>query len=314
MDHTERSSREAVEELKAGFSVRPRILPPKFFYDETGSALFEEITTLPEYYPTRTERALLERWVPEWVRAIRPGTVLELGAGSAEKTRVILDAVSDIRPDAVFVPVDISAEFLADTARRIGDDYPRLDVRPVVGDLVGSIDLPADLPRPAMVVFLGSTIGNFEADAAVSLLSRVGAWMGADDSFVIGFDLVKDARVLEAAYDDSRGVTARFNLNMLSVLNDLTGSDFDPARFSHLSFFNREESRIEMHLVSEADQTVSLPDGTRWELEEGETIRTEISCKYERETVESMLAAAGLRIGDWVTDPDEYYALARICH
>jgi len=313
MHITDRMVREgAVKELKAGFALQPRSLPPKFFYDERGSALFEQITALPEYYPTRTERSLLEAWVPRWVEEIQPRCVVELGAGSAAKTRIILDAVSEIRSDAAFVPVDISADFLEATAAELRKEYPELDIRPLVGDLGQALHLPSDLPRPALVAFLGSTIGNFAEEDAVALLARSAAEMTGEDVFLIGFDLVKDAGVLEAAYDDATGVTAEFNLNMLRVLNELTGSDFDPSRFSHLSFYNREQSRIEMHLVSEADQTITLPDGTAWEMAEGETIRTEISCKYERAGVERMLASAGLRVRDWKTDEQDYYALALV--
>jgi L-histidine Nalpha-methyltransferase len=305
-------SLQAVAELKAGFALLPKALPPKYFYDERGSALFEEITDLPEYYPTRTERALLERWIPTWVEELAPRSVLELGSGSAVKTRIILDAVARKQPDTLFVPMDISAEFLQSTAERLGIEYPSLRIRPLVADLAGSLPLPPELPRPALVAFLGSTIGNFEEVDAARLLSRVASWMEPTDEFVIGFDLVKDATVLEAAYDDPGGVTARFNLNMLRVLNTLTGADFDPDRFSHLSFYDREKRRVEMHLVSEVEQTVTLPDGTSWKLGEGETIRTEISCKYDREMVERMLGTAGLRLAEWATDEREYYALARV--
>jgi L-histidine Nalpha-methyltransferase len=313
MHATDRMVREqAVKELRAGFALQPRSLPPKFFYDERGSALFEEITALPEYYPTRTERALLERWVPRWVEGVRPKSVVELGAGSAAKTRIILEAISRICPGATYMPVDISADFLEATAADLRREYPDLDIRPLVGDLEHPLHFPTDLPRPALVAFLGSTIGNFEEEDAVALLSRFASQMSDDDVFLIGLDLVKDATVLEAAYDDPAGVTAEFNLNMLRVLNALTGSNFDPSNFSHLAFFNREQSRIEMHLVSEVDQTVTLPDGTCWELFDGETIRTEISCKYDRDGVERMLGSAGLRVRDWTTDDQNYYALALV--
>jgi L-histidine Nalpha-methyltransferase len=304
----------ATAELKAGFEERPKVLPPKFFYDELGSSLFEEITALPEYYPTRTERGLLERWVPEWVNRLRPASVIELGAGSAVKTRIILDATAASRPDATFVPVDISADFLQSTAQELRTEYPGLQIRPLVGDISRPLDIPAELPRPALIVFLGGTIGNFAEDEAIDLLTRAGRWMTDADEFLIGLDLVKDATVLEAAYDDSQGVTARFNLNMLRVLNALTGADFNPSRFTHLAFFDREKSRIEMHLVSESGQRVTLPDGTFWDLHEGETIRTEISCKYEKSSVERMMERAGLRIREWRTDEDDYYAIVRVGH
>jgi L-histidine Nalpha-methyltransferase len=314
MAESTRIDENATAELKAGFGEQPKVLPPKFFYDEIGSSLFEEITELPEYYPTRTERALLERWMPEWVSRLSPASVIELGAGSAVKTRIILDATAACRPDATFVPVDISADFLQSTTDELRAEYPSLQIRPLVGDISRPLDIPAELPRPALIVFLGGTIGNFSEDAAIDLLTRAARWMTDADEFLIGLDLVKDATVLEAAYDDSQGVTARFNLNMLRVLNSLTGADFDPTLFSHLAFFNREASRIEMHLVSESRQRVTLPDGTFWDLEEGETIRTEISCKYERPGVERMMERAGLRIREWRTDEKGYYAIVRVGH
>jgi L-histidine N-alpha-methyltransferase len=314
MAESTRIDPDATAELKAGFDEQPKVLPPKFFYDEVGSSLFEEITELPEYYPTRTERGLLERWVPEWVNRLRPASVIELGAGSAVKTRSILDATAASRPDATFVPVDISAKFLQSTAQELRTEYPGLQIRPLVGDISRPLDIPAELPRPALIVFLGGTIGNFSEDEAIDLLTRAARWMTDADEFLIGLDLVKDANVLEAAYDDSQGVTARFNLNMLRVLNALTGADFDPSRFSHLAFFDREKSRIEMHLVSESQQRVTLPDGSFWDLDQGETIRTEISCKYERSSVERMMERAGLRIREWRTDEDEYYAIVRVAH
>ncbi|CAN5816719.1 L-histidine N(alpha)-methyltransferase [soil metagenome] len=303
---------QAAEELRAGFALQPKSLPPKFFYDERGSALFEQITALPEYYPTRTERTLLEQWVPRWVEAVQPRSVVELGAGSAAKTRIILEAVSRLRSNAAFVPVDISADFLEMTAAELRNEYPDLDIRPLVSDLGQPLQLPSDLPRPALVAFLGSTIGNFAEEDAVALLGRFADQMTDEDVFLIGFDLVKEASILEAAYDDRSGVTAEFNLNMLRVLNALTGSNFDPSKFSHLAFYNREQSRVEMHLISETDQTVTLPDGTAWALGEGETIRTEISCKYERDGVERMLSSAGLRVREWTTDELDYYALALV--
>jgi L-histidine Nalpha-methyltransferase len=310
MDHTATHAAEAVDELKAGFALTPKALPPKYFYDERGSELFEEITRLPEYYPTRTERALLERWVPEWVARLRPATVVELGAGSAAKTRVILDAAAPHHDPLLYMPMDISADFLAETARTLREDRPELDVQPLVGDLGGDFRIPLDLPAPRLIAFLGSTIGNFQEAAAVRLLEHVADGMHPGDAFLIGFDLHKDATILERAYDDSQGVTARFNLNMLHVLNSLTGADFRPEAFRHRAFYDQEKRRIEMHLVSEEEQTVSLPDGTSWTLRAGETIRTEISCKYDRESAGEMLGAARLRIDQWVTDPQEHYALA----
>lgn len=296
-------------EVEEGLSRPQKALPPKFFYDRRGSELFEEITTLPEYYPTRTERALLERWAPEWVETVGVRTLVELGAGSAAKTRTILDAMTAAGTSEVYAPVDISEDFLAETARALRDEYDDLRVVPVVADISARLDLPASLPRPAIFAFLGSTIGNFEADAATALVRRVGSAMRTDDRFLLGVDLRKDPAVLHAAYNDSRGVTAEFNLNMLRVLNAELGADFDPDAFRHRAFYDRQRHRIEMHLVATRPQRVTIPGSGSWEIEEGESIRTEISCKHDRESVQALLDGAGLSLERWETDPEELYAI-----
>lgn len=296
-------------EVEEGLSRPQKALPPKFFYDRRGSELFEEITTLPEYYPTRTERALLERCAPAWVETVGARTLVELGAGSAAKTRTILDAMTAAGTAEVYAPVDISEDFLAETARALRDEYDDLRVVPVVADISARLDLPASLPRPAIFAFLGSTIGNFEADDATALVRRVGSAMRAGDRFLLGVDLRKDPAVLHAAYNDSRGVTAEFNLNMLNVLNAELGADFDPDAFRHRAFYDRQRHRIEMHLVATRPQRVTIPGSGSWEIEEGESIRTEISCKHDRETVQALLDAAGLSMERWETDPEELYAI-----
>ncbi len=301
---------DVLEEVRRGLSAPRKELPPKFFYDERGSELFEEITRLPEYYPTRTERGLLEAAVPAWLAEFRPCSLVELGAGSAAKTRVILDAMEAADHAELYVPVDISADFLASTAEALAEEYPRLHTRPLVADISGPLEFPSDLPAPVLFAFLGSTIGNFEPEAAVDLLRSVRAGMKPPDRFLLGVDLRKDPAVLEAAYNDSRGVTSEFNLNMLRVLNARTGADFDPGAFRHRAFYDPRLHRVEMHLVSLRDQSVAVPGGGVFHFEEGETVRTEISCKYDRASVEEMLAAAELRLAAWQTDPEERYALA----
>jgi len=298
-----------LREIRDGMSRPQKELSPKYFYDQRGSELFERITELPEYYLTRTERALLTRWIPDWITELRPATLVELGAGSAEKTRVLLDAMLRERRDAVYVPVDVSAEFLRSTADRLRESYRNLKVRPAVADISEDFDLASGEAAPVLQAFLGSTIGNFAPQPANRLLRSVRRGMNEDDRFVVGVDLRKDVGTIEAAYNDAAGVTAEFNRNMLLVLNDRTGADFDTESFEHLAFYNREDHRIEMHLVARRAHTVTVPGAGSWTFEEGETIRTEISCKHDRRSMESMLGAAGLAIDRWETDPHERYAI-----
>ena len=301
-----------VREVAEGLSRTPRELPPRFFYDERGSRLFEEITRLPEYYLTRTERSLLRRWMPEWIGGLRPRALVELGAGSAEKTRIVLSAIAAAADRAVYrvyVPVDVSAQFLEQTAARIGADYPSIDVVPVVADFTDAFALPAGLPGPTLHAFLGSTIGNFAPDPAVELLRRVRARMKETDRFLMGVDLRKDPRVIEAAYNDAAGVTAEFNRNMLRVVNAAAGTDFAPEAWEHRAFYDRGAHWIEMHLVSSRDQTVSLPGHPPVRFAAGASIRTEISAKHDRASVDAMFSAAGLAVERWETDADGLYAL-----
>ena len=299
----------AVREVAEGLSRPRKELPPKFFYDERGSRLFEQITRLPEYYLTRTERALLERWMPDWVGGLAPRALVELGAGSAEKTRIVIDAIASASDRAVYVPVDVSADFLEQTAARIGAEYPALRVLPLVADIADAFTLPAGLPRPTLHAFLGSTIGNFPPEPAVRLLRRVRARMGATDRFLMGVDLRKEPAVIEAAYDDASGVTAEFNRNMLRVVNAATGADFDVEAWEHRAFYDRRAHWIEMHLVSRRDQSVSLPGAGTFRFAAGETIRTEISAKHDRASVDAMFAAAGLAVERWETDAEGLYAI-----
>jgi L-histidine N-alpha-methyltransferase len=299
----------AVRDVAEGLSRPQKELPPRFFYDEHGSRLFEEITRLPEYYLTRTERTLLAAMMPVWVGALKPRALIELGAGSAEKTRLVLDAIAAAAPSAVYVPVDVAAEFLDETARRIGGDYPSIQVVPVVADFTDAFALPGGLPAPALHAFLGSTIGNFAPDDAVSLLRRVRSRMHDGDRFLVGVDLRKDAAVIEAAYNDAAGVTARFNLNMLRVVNAQAGTDFDVDAWEHRAWYNDAEHWIEMHLVSRRDQVVSVPGAAAVSFAAGESIRTEISAKHDRGSVDALFAASGLRVDEWRTDADALYAL-----
>jgi L-histidine N-alpha-methyltransferase len=301
---------ETLAEVRTGLSRPRKELPSKLFYDERGSELFEEITRLPEYYLTRAEQALLQAEVPRWIAEHRPRSLVELGAGSAAKTRVILDAMSGQGTGVTYVPVDISADFLDRTAAALRRQYPGLAVVPVAADFTRSLPLPPSLPRPALLTFLGSTIGNFTTPDAVDLLRRVRAAMHSGDRFLLGVDLRKDVAVLEAAYDDSRGVTAEFNLNLLRVVNRRFGADFDLDAFRHRAVYDAREHRIEMHLVSTRPQTVHIPGAGDFDFDEGETIRTEISCKYDRQSVVELLVAAGLEAVEWREAPEGLFALS----
>jgi L-histidine N-alpha-methyltransferase len=316
------SAAELLAEIGAGLARPQKELPSKLFYDERGSELFEEITRLPEYYPTRAEQALLDECVPTWVADLHPRSLVELGAGNAQKTRTILDAMfaadggaadGDAADGGVmYVPVDISADFLERTADTLRGEYPDLHVMPVAADFTrpGPLPLESALPRPALVTFLGSTIGNFVHADAVALLRRVCAALEPADRFLLGVDLRKDVAILEAAYNDARGVTAEFNLNLLRVVNRRTGADFDPSAFRHRAIYNERDHRIEMHLVSTRAQTVRIPGLPDVTLDEGETIRTEISCKYDRDSVAEVFESAGLDMVDWHESADHLFALA----
>ena len=304
-----RANPRMLAEVAAGLSAPQKELPPKYFYDQRGSELFEEITRLPEYYPTRTERALLEGWMPELIPQIGTRTLVELGAGSAEKSRIILDAMRASGQAELYVPIDVSATFLSLTAATLRREYPGLTVEPAVADISEELNLPRRMPHPALFAFLGSTIGNFYPPAAIRLLGRVRAALSPSDRFLMGVDLRKDIGRIEAAYNDSAGVTAEFNRNMLLVLNHELGADFDPLAFEHLAFYERVAHRIEMHLVSTRAQRVTIPGVGEVAFAKGQSIRTEISTKYDRASVAQLFDAAGLRIEAWPTDPHTPFGL-----
>jgi L-histidine N-alpha-methyltransferase len=299
-------TRVMIADVSAGLARSQKELPPKYFYDARGSALFEEITRLPEYYLTRAERALLLRSARPLVGELRPRTLVELGAGSAAKTRILLDAMRATGCGEVYVPVDVSAEFLEATAGQLRAEYPGLRVTPAIADIGHELGLPNHLPRPILFAFLGSTIGNFDEPSAHELLLRLRAAMAPFDRLLLGADLRKDHAVLEAAYNDSGGVTAAFNRNVLQVLNRELGADFHPARFAHRAFYDADQHRIEMHLVSTVDQTVRIPGVGDVRFENGESIRTEISCKYDRRAIARLLRGARLGLEHWLAKAGEF--------
>lgn len=297
-------------DVRAGMAAYQRQLPSKYFYDERGSRLFDEITRLPEYYPTRSERALLEQSGSAIITLSHPATLVELGSGSSDKTRLLLEEMLRSRVNsATYIPIDVSADFLAAAAGQLRGEYPSLQIAPVAADFFSSFALPAH-PAPALHAFLGSTVGNFTPDEAVALLSGVRDRMAADDWFLLGIDLRKDPEIIERAYNDSRGITGTFNTNILNVINDSLGADFDMSSFDHNAVYNTVEHRIEMRLVSNVNQQVHIPDIDTIEFVVGDTILTELSYKYNREQITGILATSGLTLREWFTDTGEMFALA----
>ncbi|GAA1751813.1 MULTISPECIES: L-histidine N(alpha)-methyltransferase [Streptomonospora] len=292
-----------------GLASRPKSLPPKWFYDERGSELFEEITRLEEYYPTRAERRILRERAPEIAAAAGADTLVELGAGSGEKTRLLLDALGGAGTLRRFVPVDVSGGFLSEAAAAIGDAYPGLEVHAVVADFERHLHLLPGGGR-RLVAVLGSTLGNQPPAERVSFLSDLHSGCTEGDSLLLGVDLVKDPRRLVAAYDDARGVTAEFNRNVLAVLDRELGAEFDPRAFDHVAVWDAEAEWVEMRLRSRAAQRVPVAalDLTA-EFAAGEEMRTEISAKFRREGVAGELAAAGFSLDAWWTDPEGDFAV-----
>jgi len=296
------------EDVRSGLTSVPKSLPPKWFYDEVGSALFEEITRLDEYYPTRRERAILQAQAGDIAAATRARCLVELGSGSAEKTRLLLGALRDTL--RCYVPVDVSESAVIASSAALSRDYPSLEVRAVVADFERHLDrLPAVPGR--LLAFLGGTIGNFEPSARARFLASVASILRPGEAFLLGTDLVKDEQRLVRAYDDAAGVTARFNLNVLAVINRELDADFDLGGFEHVAVWDAEQEWIEMRLRSRRDQVVRIGAlDLDVPFTAGEELRTEISAKFTRARVERECQAAGLRLLRWWTDPAGDYALS----
>jgi L-histidine N-alpha-methyltransferase len=297
-------------DVRAGLTKPFKELSPRYFYDERGSELFEAITATAEYYPTRAERSILELHSPAIVAAAgSPATLIELGSGSATKTRVLLDAMREAGTLRAYGPVDISEEITRETAARVGAEYD-ITVHGLVCDFERDLErMP--LAGPRLIALLGGTIGNFEPQQRASFLARVANLLGSDDHFLLGTDLVKDRATLEAAYNDAEGVTAEFNRNVLAVLNDRLGADFDRDAFEHVAFFDDENLFVDIRLRSLRRQLVTIADlGMTVAFERGEEMRTEISTKFARPGLEGIYAEAGLVLTDWWTDPEGLFALS----
>jgi L-histidine Nalpha-methyltransferase len=298
------------DDVREGLSCPFNELPPKYFYDERGSRLFERIMELPEYYPTRCERETLDRRAGEIVAAADAATLIELGSGSAAKTRVLLEAMSEVGSLATYIPVDISEEITRRTAEELVDDYPGLRVHGVVCDYETHLERT---PRAegAVIAFLGGTIGNFRPAPRRSFLARIATLMYPGDRFLLGTDLVKERAVLESAYDDPGGVTAEFNKNVLHVLNREFRADFDPDGFEHVAFWDPDNCWIDIRLRSLAEQFIDLRAlDMRVHFARNEEMRTEISTKFTPDRLEEIYADAGLEMTELWTEPEGLYALS----
>ncbi len=296
----------------AGLQARPKRLAPKYFYDTAGSRLFEEITRVPEYYPTRSEMQILRDNAAEIAAFIpQDAALVEFGSGSSSKVRILLDAMSAL---GAYVPVDISGEMLEQEAADLRRDFPHLTVSPIAADFTRGFTLPAAIANgPKAGFFPGSTIGNFEPPEAEAFLRHAGRVLGPEAVLIVGVDLVKEHEVLHAAYNDAAGVTARFNLNLLVRMNRELGADFDLDGFEHQAIYNSDLNRIEMHLVSRRAQAVTLC-GESIEFAAGETIHTESSYKYTQASLSALARRSGwISVAAW-TDPDHRFSVQALLH
>ncbi|MFD9127307.1 L-histidine N(alpha)-methyltransferase [Kitasatospora sp. NPDC059571] len=297
-------------DVRSGLTADPKWLPPKWFYDARGSELFEEITRLPEYYPTRAEREILTERAAEIAVLTRARTLVELGSGSSEKTRLLLDALRRLGTLESYVPVDVSESALDAAGHALTAEYPGLAVHAVLSDFTKGLGLPPG-GGPRLVAFLGGTLGNFLPEERAVFLRTLREALEPGDALLLGTDLVKDPAVLVAAYDDAAGVTAEFNKNVLNVLDRELDADFDPEAFEHVALWDAEREWIEMRLRSRRAQTVKIPAlDLPVHFEAGEELRTEVSAKFRRPRVAEELAAAGMQLSEWWTDAPGRFGLS----
>ncbi|MGW7257493.1 L-histidine N(alpha)-methyltransferase [Streptomyces sp. NPDC054834] len=294
-------------DVRHGLTATPKALPPKWFYDARGSELFEQITELPEYYPTRAEREILTTRSGEIASATGARTLVELGSGSSEKTRYLIDALTSLR---VYVPVDVSESALTQAGQALVGERPELEVHALIADFTAALALP-DTPGPRVLAFLGGTLGNLLPAERARFLASVRALLSPGDALLLGTDLVKEEDVLVRAYDDAAGVTAEFNKNVLAVVNRELGADFDPGAFEHVALWDAANEWIEMRLRSRAAQTVKIPAlDLAVDFAAGEELRTEVSAKFRRDGITTELALAGLDLTHWWTDSQGRFALS----
>ncbi|MEM7402102.1 MAG: L-histidine N(alpha)-methyltransferase [Pseudomonadota bacterium] len=299
-------------DVQHGLFQLPRSLPPKYFYDENGSALFDAICHTEDYYPTRTEAALLQQNAQHIIDQVKPNTCVELGAGTSAKTEVLLSKINSRLGESpfTFFSIDVCYEVLVDSAQRLLSSYKNLSVHSIVGEYIPAIrSLPPHV-GPTLYAFIGSSIGNFTEKESVKLLSEVANKMNSNDYFLIGIDRVKDKQVLERAYDDAEGVTAKFNLNVLNVLNSKLGANFELQQFSHQAIYNEQKSQIEMYLVSLCDQEIHFSELKQSiQIENNEKILTEISRKYTKASIQELLRKSGLIEVEHFEPKNEYFSL-----
>jgi L-histidine Nalpha-methyltransferase len=300
------------EDVLDGLTRPFKELPPKHFYDARGSELFDQICELPEYYPTRTERQILSQHALEIIRRTGAGELVELGSGSAEKARILLDAMAEAGTLRRYVPLDVSEQALQQAAEELVAEYDGLRVDGIIGDFERHLDrIPAPDGEPRLVALLGGTIGNFPPGTRRRILRAIGRLLKPEDRLLLGTDLVKDPELIEAAYDDRSGVTAEFNRNVLHVINRELDADFTPDAFDHIAFYDRDREWVEMRLRARRAQSVLVAAlGLRVSFAAGEELRTEISAKFSRARIEADFAAAGLALEDWYTDPKDLFAVS----
>ncbi len=301
------------DDIRQGLRAQQKFIPSKYFYDERGSKLFEDICRLPEYYPTSTELSILKKIAPRIMCSTRFIDLVELGSGSHYKIQMLMSASSAAnRATMRYIPVDISESAVLKAAQDLMRIYPELRIMGIVADFTNKMDfVPTE--RSSLFLFFGSTIGNFRQDEAIAFLSNISDIMKVDDSLLIGFDMIKPKKIIEAAYNDSKGITSEFNKNVLLVVNEELDADFDPLLFDHLAFYNDDHERIEMHLIAKCDCTVNIRElDMEIPFKKGETIHTENSKKFSREHIENIIGKVGLSIKNWFCDSDEWFSLLEV--
>lgn len=298
------------KEIIEGLSANQKFISSKFFYDEKGSKLFEAITQLPEYYPTRTEKKILKSIAPELMGEFKNRDIIELGSGDCSKIKILISSIPSVNLESVcYIPIDVSQSAIYESARELVETFPGLSVNGFVADFINQLELiPAYKKRT--FCFLGSTLGNFTEEVAASFLKNLCDIMHPGDTFLLGVDLVKPVELLHVAYNDSRQVTAEFNKNILLVINDIIDTDFEPDDFEHYAFFNPQKSRIEMHLIAKKNMEILSPyAGSIIKIDKGESIHTENSCKYSLERIKTIEEITSLTIRKTYTDENNWYAL-----
>lgn len=304
------SYKELEKDVREGLLHAPRSLPPKYFYDEFGSKLFEAICKTKDYYPTRTEYALLNNHASEIINIVKPQSCIELGAGTSTKSELLISQVNEQQRHLLYISIDVCKEVLIESAGRLLQTFPKLEVQSLVGEYLPAIKALNQVDSPSLYIFIGSSIGNFSHSQAVELLKAVAQKMQPNDYFLLGLDRVKDKKILEQAYDDTEGVTAEFNLNVLTVLNNKLGSNFDIEKFTHQAIYNEEHQQIEMYLISKQNQEVSFPTLNKTiQLQSGEKILTEISRKYTKPSINQLLSESGLIEQKHFHPENEFFSL-----